>query len=121
MDGAKLMQRVRLVSAFLVLPCRVERLAARLPGLLAASRQTPDLTELREPGGMILQRACADIFADCLLQQRTPLREAPLERRGRAQVRQDPSQPVPFAGGTTEGQALLQHLDSVLQIPLGEV
>ena len=29
--------------------------------------------------------------------------------------------PVPVAGGTTEGQALLQHPDGVLQVPLGEV
>src|SRR5256886_3128681 len=56
-----------------------------------------------------------------ILQQRAPLREAPLEHSGRAQVRQDPSQPAPFAGGTTEGQALLQQPDSGLQVPLGEV
>ena len=30
-------------------------------------------------------------------------------------------QPVSVAGGTTEGQALLQHPDGVLQVPLGEV
>ena len=35
--------------------------------------------------------------------------------------RRDPSQPGPVAGGTTEGQALLQHPDGVLQVPLGEV
>ena len=68
-----------------------------------------------------MQRARADSFADRLLQQRAPLREAPLERRGRAQARRDRSQPVPVAGGTTEGQALLQHPDGVLQVPLGEV
>ena len=69
----------------------------------------------------MLQRARAETFADRLLQQRPPLREAPLERSGRAQVRRDPSQPVPVAGGTTEGQALLQHPDGGLQVPLGEV
>ena len=64
---------------------------------------------------------CADIFPDRLLQQRMPLREAPLERRGRAQARRDRSQPAQVAGGTTEGQALFQHPDGVLQVPLGEV
>ena len=73
------------------------------------------------PRGHDLQRARADIFADRLLQQRAPLREAPLERRGIAQARRDRSQPGPVAGGTTEGQALLQHPDGVLQVPLGEV
>ena len=29
--------------------------------------------------------------------------------------------PVPVARGTTEGQALVEYLDGVLQIPLGEV
>jgi hypothetical protein len=37
-DGAKLVQRERLVPAFLVLPGQVERLASVLPGLLAAPR-----------------------------------------------------------------------------------
>src|SRR5205823_4465886 len=60
-------------------------------------------------------------FADRLLQQRAPLRTAPLERRGRAQARHDPSQPVPVAGSTTEGQALLQHPDGVLQVSFGDV
>ena len=45
MDNAKLVQRERLVSAFLVLPGQVERLAGVLPGLLAVSRQTTDLAE----------------------------------------------------------------------------
>ncbi len=92
-----------------------------LPGLLAASRQTTDLAEPGDPVGQTLHRVRADAFADRLLQQRAPLREAPLERRGIAQLRHDPSQPVPIAGGTTEGQALLQHPDGVLQVPLGEV
>ena len=106
MDDAKLVQRERLVPAFLLLPGQVERLAGVLPGLLAASRQTTDLAEPCDPVGMTSQRARADTFADRLLQQRAPLREAPLERRGIAQARRDPSQPVPVAGGTTEGQAL---------------
>jgi hypothetical protein len=38
MDDAKLMQRERLVAAFLVLLGQVERLVRMLPGLLAASR-----------------------------------------------------------------------------------
>ena len=45
MDDAKLVQRERLVPAFLLLPGQVERLARVLPGLLAASRQTTDLAE----------------------------------------------------------------------------
>ena len=121
MDDAKLVQRLRLVARVLVLPGQVERLARVLPGLLAASRQTTDLAEPCDPAGMTSQRARADIFADRLLQQRAPLREAPLERRGIAQARHDLSQPGPVAGGTTEGQALLQHPDGVLQVPLGEV
>ena len=62
-----------------------------------------------------------DTFADRLLQQRAPLREAPVQRIGIAQARRDRSQLVPVAGGTTEGQALLQHPDGVLQVPFGEV
>ena len=65
--------------------------------------------------------AHADSFPDRLLQQRAPLGEASLERIGIAQVPHDHSHLVPVAGGTTEGQALLQHLDGVLQVPLGEV
>ena len=45
LDDAKLVQRERLVPAFLLLPGQVERLARVLPGLLAASRQTTDLAE----------------------------------------------------------------------------
>ena len=110
-DGAKLVQ----------LPGQVECLVGTLPGLLAAPRQTPDLAEPCDPGGKTLQRARAETFVDRLLQQRAPLREAPLERIGITQARCDHSQPVPVAGGTTEGQALLQHPDGVLQVPLGEV
>ena len=44
-DGAKLVQRERLVPACLVLSGQVERLAGVLPGLLVVSRQTPDLAE----------------------------------------------------------------------------
>src|SRR5207249_10431435 len=56
-----------------------------------------------------------------LRQQRTPIRKAPLERIRVAQGPRNLSHPVPVAGGPTEGQALLQHLDGVLQVPLGEV
>src|SRR2546422_3874203 len=108
MDNAKLVQRERLAPAFLELPGQVERLARVLPGLLAASRQTTDLAEPCDPVGLTLQPARADIFPDRLLQQRTPLREAPLQRRGIAQARCDPLQPRPLVGGTTEGQALVE-------------
>src|SRR4029434_11183197 len=68
MYDAKLMQRVRLLPTFLLLPGQVERLAGVLPGLLAASRQTTDLAEPCDPEGS-LPRARADTFADRLLQQ----------------------------------------------------
>src|SRR2546428_13345013 len=121
MDDAKLVQRVRLVAAFLVVPGQVERLARVLPGLLAVSRQTADLAETCNPVGITFHRARADMFADRLLQQRVPLREAPLERIGIAQARRGASQNVLVARGTTEGQALFQHSDSVLQVSLGKV
>ena len=70
---------------------------------------------------MMSQRAHADTFADRLFQQRAPLREAPLEHRGGAQAPRGYSQPDSVAGGTTEGQAVLQHPDGVLQVPLAEV
>src|SRR5206468_6671736 len=88
-DNTKLVQCARLVPACLLLPGQVERLAGVLPGLLAASRQTTDLAEPRDPAGMIYQPARADIFADRLLHKRAPLSEAPLERIGRAQARHD--------------------------------
>jgi hypothetical protein len=121
-DDAKLVQRECLVGTLFVLPGQVECLAGVLPGLLAVSRQMTDLTELCDPAGMIFQRARADTFADRLLQQRAPLREAPLERRGRAQASHDPSEKATsVTGGTTEGQALVEPPDGVLQVPLGEV
>jgi hypothetical protein len=49
-DNAKLVQRVRLVSACLLLPSQVKRLAGVPPGLLAASRQPTDLTEPGDEG-----------------------------------------------------------------------
>src|SRR5262249_33637963 len=97
------------------------RLAGILPGLLAVSCQTTDLTEPCDPVGQTKQPARVDTFADRLLQQRAPLREAPLERRGIAQARRNRSQPVLGARGTTEGQALLQRLDGLLQVPVGEI
>ncbi len=120
MDGAQLVQRQGLVDTLFVLPGQVERLAGVLPGLLAASRQPTDLAEPGDPAGKTCQPARADSFADRLLQQRTPLREAPLERIGRAQARRDRSQLAPGAGGATEGQALLQHPDGMPQVPLVE-
>src|SRR5262245_35032904 len=86
-DDAKLMQRKRLVPAFLVLPGQVEGLARVLPSLRAMSRQTTGLTELCDPAGLTLQPAGADPFADRLLQQRAPLHEASLEYKDSAQVR----------------------------------
>ena len=49
-----------------------------------------------------------------------PFREAPLQRRGIAQACQNQSQIVPIAGGTTEGQALIEQPDGMFQVPLGE-
>ena len=121
MDDAKLVQRVRLVPAFLLLPGQVERLARVLPGLRAASRQTTDLAEPCDPVGMTLQPAHAETFTDRLLQQRVPLREAPLERIGRAQARRGRPPQLPVAGDTTEGQALVEHPNGGLQVPLREV
>src|SRR5215510_8372573 len=120
MDDAKLVQRVRLVPAFLELPGQVKRLAGVLPGLLAVACQTTDLAEPYDPEGY-LPRARAETFASRLLQQRAPLCKALLERSGSAQARHDPAPPVAVAGGPTEGQALVEHLDSVLQGPLGQV
>src|SRR5262249_32603438 len=118
-DSTKLVQCERLVPARLLLLGQVERLAGMLPGLLAGARPPTGLTEPRIV--RTSKCACADPFADCLLQQRTPLCEAPLERICRAQACRDPWPPILVAGVTTEGQALLQHLDGGLQVPLGEV
>jgi hypothetical protein len=51
-DGAKLVQRMRLVPACLLLPGQVERLTCVLPGLIAASRQTTGFTEPHNPLGL---------------------------------------------------------------------
>ena len=64
MDSAKLVQRMRLVSVFLLLPGQVERLARVLPCLIAASRQTTDLAEPCDPVGLISQLARADTFSE---------------------------------------------------------
>src|SRR5262249_19584459 len=120
MAGAKLLRRLRLVSAVLELSSEAERLVRVLPGLLATSRQTTDLAEPDDQEGA-LPRARADIFVDPLLHQRASLREAPLERSGIAQARHNRAQRVPVAGSTTESQALLEHSDRVLQSPLDEV
>jgi hypothetical protein len=121
MDGAKLGQRLRLVGTLFVLSVQVERLARVLPGLIVASHQTTHLAELYEPAGMIFQHAHASIFANRLFRQRAPLREASLERIALAQARRDQLQISPVAGATTEGQALFQHPDGMLQVPFGEV
>ena len=88
-DGAKLVQRDCLLPTGLLLPGQVECLAGVLPGLRAASHQTTDLAEPSDPRGLRAQRACAETFADRLLEQRTPLREAPLQRRGIAKTCRD--------------------------------
>lgn len=90
-----------------------------LTGLLVESRQTTDLTEPHDPIGT-LPRACADTFADRLLQQHPPLREASLQRKGIAQVPRDLSPQGPVTGGMTEGLALVEHPHGVLQVPLSE-
>ena len=61
MDGAKLVQRARLVPAFLLLPGQVEILARMLPRLIAASRKATDLTERQELVVTIVPCADADI------------------------------------------------------------
>src|SRR5262249_57776860 len=121
MDNTKVMQRKRLVPAFLELPGQVERLAGVLPGLIAVFCQTTDLAEPCDPEGMASQHASADSFADPLLHKRAPLCEAPMECKGIAQASYDRLQPGLVAGGTTEGQALVEHPDGVLQVPLREV
>ena len=121
MDDAKLVQRQRLVPTFLELPGQVERLTRVLPGLLIASLQTTDLAEPGDPVGLTCQPAGADTFAGRLLQQRARLHEAPLERQGRTQVRCHRKDRRPVPGGMTEGQPLLQHPDSALQVSLDEV
>src|SRR5262245_47309392 len=120
-DDAKLVQRERLEPAFLLLPGQVERLAGVLHGLLAASCQTTDLAEPCDPAGLRSQRAYAESYADRLFQQRAPLLDAPLERRGRAQASHERLQQVPVAGGMTQSQSLVEHPDSLLQVSLGEV
>jgi hypothetical protein len=85
------------------------------------SHKTIDLAEPCDPEGTILQEACADTFADRFLQQDAPLREAPLERIRIAHASHDHSQPDLVAGGTAEGQALVEHPDGVLQVPFGKV
>src|SRR5262245_47163421 len=120
-DSAKLVQRARLGPAFFMLPSQVERLMGVLPALLPASCQTADLTKPCDPVGKTSHPARADTFPDRLLQEPASLREAPLERISSAQAGRDPWPRVPVVGGTTEGQAMLQHPDGLLQVPLGEV
>ena len=86
-DGAKLVQRERLVPPVLELPGQVERLARVLPGLLATSHKTTDLAEPGDPAGMIAHLTPCGYLPDALLQQRAPLGEAPLEGIGIAQAR----------------------------------
>src|SRR5262249_19791 len=121
MEGAKLVQRVRLVPTCLLLSGEGERLAGVLPSLLGASRQETDRTEPYDPQRIPPPRTRVDTFTDRLLQQRAPLLKASLERRGSAQARCERSHPVPVAGGPTEDQTLFAHPAGVLQVPLDEV
>jgi hypothetical protein len=121
LDNTKLVRRQRLVPACLLLAGQGERLACVLPGLLATSRQPTDLAEPGDPAGMTFEGTRADRDADPFLQLCAPLRQAPLERRGKAQTRHDRWQPGPLAGGTTEGQSLVKHPDGVLQVPLRDI
>jgi hypothetical protein len=111
LSGAQLVQRIRFVGTLLVLPGQGERLGRALPGLLAASRQTINLTEPCHASGMILKRAHAKTCADRLLRQRTPLREVPLERIGKAQGCCGRSQIGRVTRGATQGQALIEPSD----------
>jgi hypothetical protein len=85
-DDTKLVQRQCLIPMFLVLPGQRESLTGVLAGLSVPSRQTTDLAEARDPGDIPCKPACADTFADRLLQQRASLNEASLERRSIPQV-----------------------------------
>ena len=60
LDGAKLVQRIRLVGPLFMLPGQVERLVRVLPGLRAASRQTTDLAEPGDQRGDVAARPCGD-------------------------------------------------------------
>src|SRR5262249_14937324 len=80
-DGAKLVQYDRFVSVCLLLSGEVERLAGVLPGLLAAPLQETNLAEPDDPESKSEQPARVETFADRLLQQCAPRREAPLECR----------------------------------------
>jgi hypothetical protein len=119
LDDAKLVQRACLAPAVLLLPGQVERPACVFPGLLATSGKATDLAALCQLVGTTLPPTRAE--ADRLLQQRVPLREAPLECIGSAQTYRDPLQPGLVAGGTTEGQALVEHPDGLRQVSLAEV
>src|SRR2546429_4214296 len=76
---------------------------------------------MRPEGNAVPTRLCG-YFRCSPPQQGASLREAPLERIGRAHACHDLSRKAtPVTGGTTEGQALLQHPDGVFQVSLGEV
>ena len=103
MDGAKLVQRERLVPAFLLLSGQVERLAACCRAS-SPSRQTTDLAEAIRPSGNGYPSAPVRIFRGSPPPERAPLYEAPLERRGKAQIRRNQLQPVQVARGPTEAR-----------------
>ena len=105
LDDAKLVQRARLLAAVFLLPGHVERLARVLPGLCTVSSQTTALAEPRPIDCTMC--ACADAFADRLLQQCAPFREAPLECIGTAQACCDQWQHISVTGGPRQGQPLV--------------
>ena len=120
LDHAKLSQGVRLVPASLCAgPGR--GLAGVLPGLLTLSRQTTDLPQPCDPEGPMSQCARAETFADRLLQQRAPLREAPLERSGIAQPATITGNKSGLPEARQRARPCLQHPDGGLQVPLGGV
>ena len=121
-DGAELAQRQRLVSTRLLLPGQVERLTGMLPGLIDASGEEIDRAELPEVGDMTAAQArpCGDRPGAPPPGARGPRRGVPCGRTPNPGPQRWPLT-RPFAGGATEGQALLEHPDGRFQVPLGEV
>lgn len=90
-------------------------------GLLVASRQTTDFAEQGQPRGMPCQYAGPDIFSERLFQQRIPLHDVPLKRRGITQTRREPGHHGSVPRVPTEGQPLLQSQAGRRQVALGEM
>src|SRR5439155_14512917 len=90
LDGTKLVQRVRLVAALLILPRQGQGLAGMLLGLVVASREETGLAEPCEMVSMRVEGARANIIPEHLLQECTPLGEASCEGVRMAEARCDP-------------------------------